>query len=232
MQQTKFPRIQSLGGYSGAAAVFESNNACASEPTNYAGMMPRDTRRAGLECEMRQETYSGEPAVLSCWKDIAKYLGKGVRTVQRWEREFELPVRRPKGANGKSAVVADPRDLDAWLASRWALRASKETSEPLEARAELIGLKDAIKERIDAARALRAQQGQLIHDLSATMQMLVQNCDLLSKGEALDNMQPAEASRSTRADYAGMDPLSALIERQRRSSDEHRFLMHSANDAI
>ena len=180
---------------------------------------------------MRQETYSGEPAVLSCWKDIAKYLGKGVRTVQRWEREFELPVRRPKGANRKSAVVAEPRDLDAWLESRWALRVSKEMSEPLEACAELSGLKAAIKERIDAARALRAQQGQLIHDLSATMQMLVQNCDLLSKGEALDNMQAREGSRLTGADYAGLGPLPALIESQRHSSEEHRFVMHSATDA-
>jgi hypothetical protein len=180
---------------------------------------------------MRQETYTAEPAVLSCWKDIAKYLGKGVRTVQRWEREFELPVRRPKGANCKSAVVADPRDLDAWLASRWALRASDKTSEPVNACAELIGLK-GIKKRMDAARALRAQQRQLIHDLSATMQMLVQNCDLLSKGEALNNMQASEAGRLSRADYAGLDPFPALIERQRHPSEEHRFTMHSATDAI
>ena len=193
---------------------------------------PRHTRRDWLACQMRQETYPGEPAVLSCWKDIARYLGKGVRTVQRWEREFELPVRRPKGANCKSAVVADPRDLDAWLASRWALRASKATSEALKAPAELVGLKAAVKQRIDAARALRAQQGQLIHDLSATMQMLVQNCDLLSKGEALNNLQASEGSRLTRADYAGLDPLPALIGRQRHPSEEHRLIMHSATDAI
>ena len=39
-----------------------------------------------------------ESAVLSSWKDIAKYMGKGVRTVQRWERHLGLPVRRPNGA--------------------------------------------------------------------------------------------------------------------------------------
>ncbi len=183
---------------------------------------------------MGQETYTGDPAVLSCWKDIAKYLGKGVRTVQRWEREFELPVRRPKGANRKSAVTAHPRDLDAWLTSRWALRAAKEMAEPLETAAELLGLKTAINERIHAARALREQQSHLIHELSAAMQMLVQNCDLLSRGAMLNSPQVRE-SRSIKEGYSGLGSglvsLPALIETQRQSSEEHRRLMHSA-DAI
>jgi DNA-binding transcriptional regulator YiaG len=48
---------------------------------------------------------SQDSTVLSSWKDIAQYLGKGVRTVQRWERHLGLPVRRPTGATQKSAVV-------------------------------------------------------------------------------------------------------------------------------
>lgn len=52
--------------------------------------------------------------VLSSWKEIASYLGKGVRTVQRWERELGLPVRRPK-PNEKQIVLAFPEELDAWL---------------------------------------------------------------------------------------------------------------------
>jgi hypothetical protein len=55
--------------------------------------------------------------VLTSWKDIARYMGKGVRTVQRWEADFGLPVRRPNGS-GKKAVLARPRDLDAWIAMR------------------------------------------------------------------------------------------------------------------
>ena len=31
---------------------------------------------------------------LDSWKEIATYLGRGVRTVQRWEREEGLPVHR------------------------------------------------------------------------------------------------------------------------------------------
>lgn len=185
---------------------------------------------------MEQETYTGDSAVLSCWKDIAKYFGKGVRTVQRWEREFELPVRRPRGANRKSAVAAHPRDLDAWLASRWALRAAKETAGPLETAAELVGLKTVIQERIHAARALRAQQGHLIHELSAAMQMLVQNCDLLSRGGVLEGVQAQDGSRLTNEDYSELCselvPFPALIETQRRLDEEHRRAMRSGADAI
>ncbi len=52
--------------------------------------------------------------VLSGWKDIAAYLGRGVRTVQRWEANFGLPVSRPAG-HGRSAVCANTIELDDWL---------------------------------------------------------------------------------------------------------------------
>jgi hypothetical protein len=31
---------------------------------------------------------------LTNWKEIAQYLDKGIRTVQRWEQQMGLPVRR------------------------------------------------------------------------------------------------------------------------------------------
>jgi phage terminase Nu1 subunit (DNA packaging protein) len=52
--------------------------------------------------------------VLNSWKEIAAYLGRGVRTVQRWEQELGLPVRRPRGKD-RSAVIALKSDLDRWL---------------------------------------------------------------------------------------------------------------------
>src|SRR3954469_17053882 len=33
--------------------------------------------------------------VLNGWKEISDYIGRGVRTVQRWELQFELPIHRP-----------------------------------------------------------------------------------------------------------------------------------------
>ena len=52
--------------------------------------------------------------ILNSWKEIAVYLGRGVRTVQRWEQELALPVRRPRGRS-RSAVLAFKRELDKWL---------------------------------------------------------------------------------------------------------------------
>jgi hypothetical protein len=56
------------------------------------------------------------PEVLNSWKEIAAYLGRGVRTVQRWEQDLALPVRRPRGKE-RSAVMALKKDLDLWLQS-------------------------------------------------------------------------------------------------------------------
>jgi TolB-like protein len=50
---------------------------------------------------------------LDSWKEIAAYLKKEVRTVQRWEKSLGLPVRRL--AHGKlGTVFAYKTDLDAW----------------------------------------------------------------------------------------------------------------------
>jgi hypothetical protein len=57
-----------------------------------------------------------QPRFLSGWKEIANYLGKGVRTVQRYERALGLPVRRPAG-NATGSVVATKPELDAWVAA-------------------------------------------------------------------------------------------------------------------
>ncbi|HZD95904.1 MAG TPA: hypothetical protein VE133_16710 [Candidatus Sulfotelmatobacter sp.] len=52
--------------------------------------------------------------VLNSWKEVASYMGRGVRTVQRWEQELGLPVRRPRGKS-RSAVIAFKSELDRWL---------------------------------------------------------------------------------------------------------------------
>jgi hypothetical protein len=59
--------------------------------------------------------------VLSSWKEIAMYLGKGIRTAQRWECELGLPVRRPNAEN-RHIVVALRSELDQWLAGDFATR--------------------------------------------------------------------------------------------------------------
>ena len=51
---------------------------------------------------------------LDSWKEIASYLGKTVRTIQRWERSKGFPVHRHgHGKNG--SVYAFAGDIDRWL---------------------------------------------------------------------------------------------------------------------
>ena len=54
---------------------------------------------------------------LRSWKEISSYAGASVRTLQRWEREFHLPIRRIATKKG-SVVFAFRSDLDAWFRAR------------------------------------------------------------------------------------------------------------------
>ena len=60
---------------------------------------------------------AGERSRLDSWKEIAAYLGRGIRTVQRWEREEGLPVHRLPHAE-RGTVFADPTELSKWWQSR------------------------------------------------------------------------------------------------------------------
>lgn len=57
------------------------------------------------------------PERLDSWKEIAAYLKRDIRTVQRWEKEESLPVHRHQHKKAGS-VYAHPAELDAWWASR------------------------------------------------------------------------------------------------------------------
>ncbi len=85
---------------------------------------PRSRRRAN---EQNKDLLNG-------WKEIAAYLGRGVRTIQRWEQALELPVHRPR--NGpRSACMAFKPELDRWLKRTQppSLRAADEIGKRLQA---------------------------------------------------------------------------------------------------
>ena len=54
---------------------------------------------------------------LDSWKEIAAYLKRGARTVQRWEREEGLPVHRLRH-DKLGSVYAYKSELDAWWSKR------------------------------------------------------------------------------------------------------------------
>jgi TolB-like protein len=64
----------------------------------------------------REQFRSTQQRRLDSWKAIAQYLGRDVRSVQRWERDRGLPVHRVPGQKG-GAVFAYESELEEWLRS-------------------------------------------------------------------------------------------------------------------
>jgi len=106
------------------------------------------------------------PRVFTSWKEIAAHLGKGVRTVQRWEHELGLPVRRPKGGR-RSPVLAHADELDAWLHNRFQPRADGHVAPGdlpqtvARKQATWLNSRTLLADSIKLHRELRAKQHQL-----------------------------------------------------------------------
>lgn len=116
---------------------------------------------------------------MSSWKDIAQYLGKGVRTVQRWERHLGLPVRRPVGASQKSAVLLYRDDVDAWLATRFSTRGVQRAEKP-QIHETSSSARSRLREGIQTARELRTAHHALAEQISASIRLLTEHCDRLT----------------------------------------------------
>lgn len=54
---------------------------------------------------------------LDSWKEIAAYLNRNVRTVQRWEKYEGLPIHRHMHQRA-SSIAAYKKEIDSWLRQR------------------------------------------------------------------------------------------------------------------
>ena len=101
--------------------------------------------------------------MLSSWKEIAQFFGKGVRTVQRWEKTLDLPIRRPPGAPS-NVVLARTSDLEEWMHRGPGRRADAEsmgdTAELLSIEGSVGSVNSALNDLEEAAQSLFAQLGQ------------------------------------------------------------------------
>lgn len=70
--------------------------------------------------------------VLRSWKEIANYVQTCVKTVQRWEQLFGLPIHRLNASKG-SVVYAMRAEIDGWMQSRSRSARSPASSGELEA---------------------------------------------------------------------------------------------------
>src|SRR6185503_6034397 len=69
-------------------------------------------------------------ARLDSWKEIASFLGRGIRTVQRWEREEGLPVHR-LAHDKRGSIYARREELAAWWERRRLTLAAPSTAEAI-----------------------------------------------------------------------------------------------------
>lgn len=135
---------------------------------------------------MSESTY-----ILSGWKDIANYLGKGVRTVQRYEGELRLPVRRPAGKT-RGSVVATTAELDAWISAS-PVRAEFHGS---AARDPLYGgSRAAIRQGIQEMRTLRAQMRGLRDEMIRSVSSLQKSIQSIQRDVSKTEHEVALASR-------------------------------------
>jgi predicted DNA-binding transcriptional regulator AlpA len=84
-----------------------------STPSNRACGGQRQTTNATME-PFRQHSMSG---FLNSWKEVAQFVGLGVRTVQRLEQHSGFPVHRP-ACKLRSPIIAIPEEIEHWLDNR------------------------------------------------------------------------------------------------------------------
>ena len=113
------------------------------------------------------------PQILGSWKEIAAYLGKGVRTVQRWELLHGLPVRRPKGAP-RGVVYASHEDLDLWLQTQWQQRNFREWNP------NSVPSRIPTSELVLSSEALCHSNRELLASITHTIERIKEQCAQLA----------------------------------------------------
>ena len=108
---------------------------------------------------------------LSGWKEIAGHLGKGVRTVQRYERWSGLPVRRPAGKPSGGAVIATKVELDGWVKASLI----REAFRLRDLQPEYTSPAQAINRGISEMKRLREQMFDLRNEVKGTLRTLELN---------------------------------------------------------
>jgi hypothetical protein len=157
-----------------------------------------------------------EPQFLSGWKEIANYLDKGVRTVQRYERELSLPVRRPAG-KFRGSVLATKAELDAWVMAS-PIRGTFDLSAKSKAAALSLA---ALEKGAEEMKRLRQQLSTLRLELRSSLDSLRTSVQGLHLGlrSGFAQLSPPSApillaSRSPLTYYGREQPLEQRLEQR------------------
>ncbi|MGC2449979.1 MAG: hypothetical protein WA477_20185 [Candidatus Sulfotelmatobacter sp.] len=106
-----------------SAALYPPNNRLVGPRQHTAGEVVRFP-------VARTSPHQRAAGLLTSWKNIAAYLDRGVRTVQRWERMLKLPVHRV-GTGQLAPVFAYQHEIDHWLQQTRTGRQQLSTSTPI-----------------------------------------------------------------------------------------------------
>jgi hypothetical protein len=140
--------------------------------------------------------------ILSGWKDIASYLGKGVRTVQRYECELALPIRR----ESSRSVIATVDELEAWVTGS-PIRKQFRLTDPvlnIDTRAQLRG-------NVHEMSRLRKETLLVRHALSRSLELLRKNIRFAMRGtRSAPSLARQCPSRLQRAGRPSVNPVSHL----------------------
>jgi hypothetical protein len=120
-----------------------------------------------------------QPELLTSWKEIAAYLGKGVRTVQRWELQYELPVRRPN-EKAKGVVHATRQDLDHWPEAKWSHR-PQEPQDAIRGGGGSTIYIDAVRASIERSVQLHEANRALLAGVRRSLENCFQQCQTLAR---------------------------------------------------
>jgi len=113
-----FPRIPTL-------RVARKMRSCGEFMRTGSGRLSgTDDRTSPTARLMLLPAFAPADTTLQSWKEIALELNRGVRTVQRWERDLKMPVRRI-GKGRRAPVFAFKSELHRWLRSSTGRRAAR-----------------------------------------------------------------------------------------------------------
>jgi predicted DNA-binding transcriptional regulator AlpA len=157
---------------------------------------------------MQDGDLGSQNRVLTSWKEIASYLGKGVRTVQRWEKDFGLPIRRPIGSD-KSAIIARTRDLDAWVALRCSTRSPTDGDAAWNQR--IVAIRSSLAAGLTTARMLQETNVTLLSELRQALLSLRTQISRLQTGahRRLPAGLPTITRSALAAESLGAESLAA-----------------------
>lgn len=117
---------------------------------------------------MRQSANSAT-LILNSWKEIADFLQRGVRTVQRWERDLSMPMHRI-GSGKRSPVYATIPELKFWMSTAEVDRVQKaqiseprtKSTRPIQESRRLLAAAHTLAQSLANATARQQRQAEIL----------------------------------------------------------------------